>query len=238
VPRCAGAPHTIGSTAARIVHNLANAPLAVTAQGDACLSESRCWPVGPSHLYLHGANSELGRPPGSLSSRVIETSGDPTSGHHALERDDIAGAPSSRSRSLFSRVIQTFGDSTFGHHALALFCRADSRHPWIASRFQSGAIRSKHSLRTRLPWPSGGSHVDPRPLHSASRKPRRTYAFGASDSLQRILKTVSRPFPHPLRAANRIASSAARNKARALWRVSSYSASGSESATTPPPACT
>ncbi|NCY25875.1 MAG: hypothetical protein EBX37_13810 [Alphaproteobacteria bacterium] len=39
-----------------------------------------------------------------------------------------------------------------------------------------------------------------------------------------------------LMAAKRTASSAARNRARALARVSSYSASGSLSATTPAPA--
>ncbi len=57
-----------------------------------------------------------------------------------LERDGVARAHPSRSRSLFYRVIQTYGDSTFGHHALEQTPRTPLAHhvprparlgPWV-----------------------------------------------------------------------------------------------------------
>jgi hypothetical protein len=50
-----------------------------------------------------------------LFDRVIQTSGDSTSGHHAL--------------TLFDRVIQTSGDSTSGHRALTPTCFEIDRRP-------------------------------------------------------------------------------------------------------------
>ena len=81
---------------------------------------------------------------------------DPRSRAAHRERNEIARAHHSRSRSLFYRVIQTFGDSTFGHHDLERppFTQAHARrsnslfreHLHAISRFRLIAICS--SVRT------------------------------------------------------------------------------------------